>query len=87
MGFLAVVICQPLGISYSRGRSPRITDDKLTFVQIPTEYRKPYGGSAAFALGILLLIKQHIFIFFPGISRNSSFYMNPSIGGNYMEVL
>lgn len=60
--YLGVVICQPLGISYSRGRSPRITDDKLTFVQIPTEYRKPYGGLVSFALGIILFIKQHVFI-------------------------
>lgn len=62
--YLAVVICQPLGISYSRGRNPRITDDKLTFVQIPTEYRKPYGGLVSFALGIILFIKQHVFISF-----------------------
>lgn len=62
--YLALVICQPLGISYSRGRSPRITDDKLTFVQIPTEYRKPYRGFVSFALGIILFIKQHVFISF-----------------------
>lgn len=43
---------------------PRATDDKLTFVQIPTECRKPYGGLVSFALGIILFIKQHVFISF-----------------------
>lgn len=67
--YLALVICQPLGISYSRGRSPRITDDKLTFVQIPTEYRKPYGGFVSFALGIILFINSMFLFLFSGISR------------------